>query len=337
MPAPFSQLSLCMIVRDEAQKLARCLESAMNWVGEIVVVDTGSTDDTAKIAASFGAEVYHFDWCDDFSAARNAAIARATRDWVLMLDGDEELVVENEAALAHALADPDHGGYIVAQRNLRDDGGVTETPLLRLFRRRPEFRFVGRLHEDITPAIQASGKRVSPLDALAVRHDGYLLATAQAKQKGQRNFRLALQAVEAAPESPTAWSDLGRSALYHLAAPQETCAAFAQVERLLAAGHPMAELPYCSYALLHARLLQTRQRHADAIALLERALRRVPGFPEFHYERGRARAVLGDIEGARADFAHCLEPQRRFSAPIRQGVLNAWPREALARLLRANP
>lgn len=332
MPVPLFQLSLCLIVRDEAKTLARCLKSAQPWVGEIVVLDTGSTDDTVAIAESFGARVHHFTWCDDFSAARNAAIAHATRDWILMLDGDEELLVEAASELEAALAAPRHGGYVLEQRNSRDDGGVTITPLLRLFRRRPEFRFAGRLHEDVTPAIQAAGWQVAPLAAIAIRHDGYLAAHAQAKQKGQRNFQLALAAVEAAPESPTAWSDLGRSALYHLDAPAETRAAFAQVERLLAAGRPMAELPYCTYAVLHARLLQTQQAHAEAIALLDRALARVPGFPEFHYERGRARAACGDTAGARADFERCLSPTRAYAAPIRGGVQDAWPRRELALL-----
>src|SRR3990167_5570041 len=83
---PREKVGLCMIVKNEARALGRCLESAKDWVGEMVVVDTGSTDETVAIAQSHGARVSYFPWCDDFSAARNAALDQATREWVLVLD-----------------------------------------------------------------------------------------------------------------------------------------------------------------------------------------------------------------------------------------------------------
>ncbi|MEN9614721.1 MAG: hypothetical protein RL022_143, partial [Chloroflexota bacterium] len=97
--APGERIALVMIVRDEASNLERCLASAVPWVDEMVVVDTGSADATVEIAESFGARVGHFAWCDNFAAARNAALGLATADWVLQLDGDEVLEAETASAL----------------------------------------------------------------------------------------------------------------------------------------------------------------------------------------------------------------------------------------------
>ena len=93
-----------MIVRDEASLLSECLASIQNVAQQIVVVDTGSNDDTVAIAKSFGAEVHHFEWIDDFAAARNESLRFATGDWILWLDADERLMPESLPHLKRLLA-----------------------------------------------------------------------------------------------------------------------------------------------------------------------------------------------------------------------------------------
>ncbi len=92
-------LSLAMIVKNEAQVLGRILSQAKVFCDELIVVDTGSTDETVSLAKSFGANVFHFDWVDDFSAARNFAFSKATGDWVLWLDADDVITEVNQQAL----------------------------------------------------------------------------------------------------------------------------------------------------------------------------------------------------------------------------------------------
>ena len=96
-----------MIVRDEARCLERCLASARPWVDGIVVLDTGSVDATVEIARRHGARVAHFEWIDDFAAARNAALAASDADWRLVLDADEWIAEGGEslAALRRQAAD----------------------------------------------------------------------------------------------------------------------------------------------------------------------------------------------------------------------------------------
>lgn len=96
-------LSLCMIVRNEEQNLSECLDSVKNVVDEIIVIDTGSTDETVGIAESYGAQVEHFPWCDDFSKARNESIKYASGDWILWLDADERLLPESIPVLQDLL------------------------------------------------------------------------------------------------------------------------------------------------------------------------------------------------------------------------------------------
>ena len=125
-PTPFDfpreKLGLCMIVKNEERALARCLESVRNWVGEMVVVDTGSTDGTVGIAESLGARVSYFPWCDDFSAARNAALDQVTSEWVLVLDGDEALTVEKPEEFKAALLQSQWDGFSLPIRSLNDNG-----------------------------------------------------------------------------------------------------------------------------------------------------------------------------------------------------------------------
>lgn len=86
-------ISLCMIVKNEERNLRRCLQSVKNYVTEIVIVDTGSTDQTRAIAQSFGAQLYDFIWTDNFADARNFSLEHSSGDWILWMDADEELCI----------------------------------------------------------------------------------------------------------------------------------------------------------------------------------------------------------------------------------------------------
>ncbi|PSB27020.1 glycosyltransferase family 2 protein [Stenomitos frigidus] len=170
---PKPLLSLCMIVKNESEHLARCLSSAQAYVDEIVVVDTGSQDDTVAIAQRYGATLYYFDWCDDFAAARNFSVGKVTGDWILILDADETLMVETGTLRQQLAASPSElMGYALTRTEinlLEDDlsGGVH----VRLFRNDPGLRYAGRYHEQLR---QQNGKPllVDALHGLKLLHYG---------------------------------------------------------------------------------------------------------------------------------------------------------------------
>ena len=106
-------VSLCMIARDEEATIGMAMKSAMALVDEIIVVDTGSHDNTRIIAEGYGARVVELRWQDDFAAARNAGLAEATGEWILVLDADERLQPIRPVAFQSLVQDEEVAGYRV--------------------------------------------------------------------------------------------------------------------------------------------------------------------------------------------------------------------------------
>jgi glycosyltransferase involved in cell wall biosynthesis len=169
-------LSLCMIVKDEKGNLPACLASAADVAGEIIVVDTGSSDGTQDIARSFGAKVVQSDWRGDFSLARNQSLSAATGRWILWLDADDRLLEADKRAIRKlAEADPDLApkAYGLMVKNSRD-GGLTGSVFnqIRMFPNRPELRFRFPVHEQILPALEEARIPVEYAE-IRVLHTGY--------------------------------------------------------------------------------------------------------------------------------------------------------------------
>lgn len=139
-------LSVCLIVKNEARCLEKCLNSVKEIADEIVVVDTGSTDQTVEIARKFTDRIFFFDWCDDYSAARNAALDQATQDWILILNGDEALSPESCKLIPQKLCERDSLTPLVLLFRLLTPGEQTQY-VRGLFPNHLGIRFKGRVHE----------------------------------------------------------------------------------------------------------------------------------------------------------------------------------------------
>jgi tetratricopeptide (TPR) repeat protein len=169
-PQPW--LSFCMIVKNEQQNLPRCLASVRSQVDEMIVIDTGSDDNTVEIAQQYGAQVKQFEWCDDFAAARNFAIAQASGQWILTLDADEELVVTSEDWQNHLSLQSEALAYWLPL--IDSSQPMTALRALRLFRNLPGLKYEGRYHEQLRYQDKyIKSELVKSLDCLQIVHYGY--------------------------------------------------------------------------------------------------------------------------------------------------------------------
>ena len=162
MSTPPGTISLCAIVKNEEPVLSQCLDSVRGLATEIIIVDTGSTDGTPRIAAAYGAAVMAFDFTvPDFSAARNLALSVASCSWILVLDADEALDPQCVPAIQDLVARNEEAGYYFERFNLQPDGApATSDYVVRLFPNRPEYRYRGRVHETVDASILRGGGRL---------------------------------------------------------------------------------------------------------------------------------------------------------------------------------
>lgn len=211
-------VSACLIVRDEAPRIARCVTGVAPYVDEVVVADTGSTDATISIVRALGVRVVEVPWRDDFAAARNAAHEACVHDWVLSVDADERPSGDRTALRATLGAlDPSVAALSLAidEIGARNPRGTTRHRAVKVYRR-SRGRWQGRVHEQVMAAGRPIPAVEVPAGVLRLTHDGYADPETVAA-KVRRNLRLAELGIADAAGSPerrvSALLDLGRTQL----------------------------------------------------------------------------------------------------------------------------
>lgn len=205
-------ISVCMIAKNEEARIEKCLASLKPFDFEIIVVDTGSTDRTKEIALQYTDKVLDFEWCDDFSAARNFSLRAASNNWILMLDCDEwikELDLEELTYFRKHLSDSVGS---VSRENLVTENGtlvLNNTDYTERFFDRRLFRYTGIIHEQLTPI---RGKEInSYLLKTTILHTGYDLTPADRIAKNKRNYTLLLKQLEEDHDNPYLYYQLGKT------------------------------------------------------------------------------------------------------------------------------
>jgi tetratricopeptide (TPR) repeat protein len=210
-------VSLCMIARDEEACIGKAIKSALALVDEIVVVDTGSRDNTRIIAEGYGARIVDDVWRDDFASARNAALAAAACDWILVLDCDEQLQSVRPVDFQRLINDPGVAGYRLQVTEYEDVEHIRIQPTLRLFRNHPDVRYRYPVREDVT----ASLLRTAGVDGQVVLDAPFLVLhdpgdADTRSRKRDRNLRLLRQAINDQPREPFFAHQLARETLQFL-------------------------------------------------------------------------------------------------------------------------
>jgi len=176
-------LSLCMIVKNEEKNLNRCLESVKDIVDEIIIVDTGSTDNTIKIAEKYNAKIFHYKWDNSFANARNYSLSKASKDWILIMDADDELVSEDKEKLLNLINNKNIKlnaflGETLSYSGDSPDHNIYSNLNIRLIRNGKGYKFQGDIHEQIIPGIEDRNKEgIIGISDIRFYHYGYLTKT----------------------------------------------------------------------------------------------------------------------------------------------------------------
>ena len=334
-PATGMTFSLCMIARDEQRYIGRCLEAIAPAVDELIVVDTGSTDDTVQIARAAGARVIEQPWTGSFSEARNTSFDAATSDWIIYLDADE-ILVEQDVARLRALSGKvwREAMYITLTNYVGEleERNAVVTSALRIFRNRPHYRFEGRIHEQIGQNLPTgSPGRIAQAPEVRAEHFGYLGETREAKQKSTRNLGLLRQA--ALEQGTDAFGH------YNLACEYASLADYAAAADQYAAGWELltadatASLPIFAPGLVAGRVKALRLcgRGEEAHSCAQEGLELLPDFTDLVWEQAILARDAGRLDEARVLYERCAA---LGDAPARYGALlgagTYLPRTALA-------
>lgn len=185
-------VSACIISKNEEGNIKRCLDSLKNAVDEIILIDTGSEDNTIEIAKTYGAKVYNHPWNQDFSEVRNVSLEKANEDWLLIIDCDEELDSESIPRLKElARADTPFEGFGVIISNLVNGNVAYVDTTVRLIRNDKKYKFHGTLHEQIGDVIVGLKGPYSILSSqIKLRHYGYDEVEVLKKEKIKRNISI---------------------------------------------------------------------------------------------------------------------------------------------------
>ena len=295
------QISACFITKNEEKNIGRAIRSLQGMYDELVVVDTGSTDNTVAIAEKYGAKVYCFAWQNDFSMARNYAIDKVHGDWLIFLDADE--YYDGQISLREYL------NCLEEQYPMREavmislyEAHMMDNPpthVVKIFRRRPDIRYKGAIHEVIN---KEQGKlRIILADELKFIHTGYHPDNMEYKSK--RNLQLLLNDIEKNGEN---------EAYYYYIAEcyfclREYAKAIEYIKKAIASPvrHYGEEANY--YHIYLESMRQCNYPGGKMVPVAAEAIKKFPDMPEFYGEQGIILSSMGNLDEAFAMLNKCVE------------------------------
>jgi len=324
------RLSVCMIVKNEAAHLAKCLKSVSPVADEIIVVDTGSTDHTREIAEIFGVSLFDFPWGDDFAKAKNFAISKASGEWILSLDADEAISPLDYEALKKLVGKsaPKSVAYAIVTRNymnrvnavgwMPNDGkymdeeagyGWFPSEKVRLFPNHAHIRFEYPVHELVEPALDRLGIDIRPCH-IPVHHYGKLDEQNSAA-KGQRYYQIGIKKLDEMEHSLVALRELAIQAA-NLGKYDEAVFLWQKVIGL----QPEMADAFVNMGTAYWNL----GKYHEAVESAQKAMKLAPNMKEAHFNYCLSLLHLGQTDAA---------------IPVLESLLGEFPEYLSARFLLA--
>ncbi|MBI3464556.1 MAG: glycosyltransferase [Planctomycetes bacterium] len=326
------RLSLCLIMRDNSGTIVQCLESIRPWVDEMVCVDTGSQDETPRIAERLGARLHYFPWCDSFSAARNESFRHARGHWIFWMDSDDTIDRENGhklRQLAYAETDPAVLAYSMKVHcpspGKNGDTEVTVVDQIKLVRNLPELRWDRRIHEQIIPAIRRAGGEIAFTNVYLV-HSGADRSPEGRRSKLERDLRLLNLELQEYPDHPFTLFNLGMTYLDAGDYQRATVYLNRSIER---SGESESHLRK-AYAMLVSSHAQLRHcQIADEIG--QQGLRLFPRDAELRFREAALLHDFGRLAEAAESYRKILETDEEpHFASVERGIKGYLTRHNLA-------
>lgn len=209
-------ISLCMIVKNEEKFLDKCLSSVVDIVDEMIIVDTGSTDNTIDIAKKFNAKVFNYEWNGSFADARNFSLSKATKDWILVMDADDVFEESDKVKFKGLLNTTQYDGYYfntVSYIMENNDYDFVYNYNIRLIKNIKDYEFVGKIHEQICHKHKQTDNTKFKIEDITIHHYGYLPSVVDKKNKRERNMPLIQSELDKNPNNPFHNFNLGNEYL----------------------------------------------------------------------------------------------------------------------------
>ena len=316
-PKKTIQLSQCMIVKNEEKNIGKALGWAKGIAFEQIVVDTGSTDRTVELAEQMGAKVYHFEWINDFSAAKNYAIGQATGNWIAFLDADEYLSPEDAKKMLALVKKIQSEPMLRAQYpaimspivQLNDQGkpfGIDEQ--IRVYRNIPSLRYIGRIHE----MLSLDFKNIRYTDDFSIMHTGYAKSVYTESLKADRNIAILREELAERPDDlnlkvylADALDAKAKSGEQDGSIDADAEAEALYSEAAYSDGQIYTQLRRRALLLAMDKKLMTGKPVSECERMCLRALSLFPGDPDYEYYHARVLRKMGDHGTAWSILRNC--------------------------------
>lgn len=324
------KISLCMIVKDEEKFIEMCLENALPNVDEVIIVDTGSTDNTKQIIGKYGDKIklIEAEWENDFAKSRNLSIEHATGDWILMLDADEKILIYKDLKTIIKENDNVEGFYIPFYNIVNSSDIIFSNVYIKLFKNK--YKYKGKIHEQLEVPLEKV-RRIGE-DEIKIIHFGYINNVYQSKDKSKRNLEILQKELATKTNDPFILYNLGVT-YYSMGDYRKSLYYFFKCNENLDTICKGKMTSYESDMLIRiTSILNNLGEYNETIKFITDIITEVRNIPEIYYNLGIAYESIGELDEAINAYKMAIEVGENRELISVVGIGSFYPKFRLAQI-----